>query len=487
MKVGIIAAALAVGSLGPGSATASVLGSVDPAQVPAGPAAHAQATSTGAITLAVVLIAINALFVAAEFALVRARPARLRALAREGDRGAAGALGLVERLTDTLAVCQVGITLCGLALGYIGEPAFAHMLTWVFSRVLDPLPGAERFALPLSIGASFLLVTVLLVVLGEIVPKRIAVGSAERIAALLSLPIRVFALAFKPLVWALNGLSRATLRLFGLDVQAKEAGHSRDEIRQLLALSMRSGEFGTVEATLLDNLFRFSKRRARDAMVPRARVIALDLSQPVPSLLALARNEGYSRYPLIERDLDHVVGIVLVKELANLPPTAATSDLRRITRPALIVPDTLSLDRLLRRFQAERAHFAVVADEYAAVVGIVTLEDVLEELVGELRDEFDVEEQDPVRPLPGGGFALDPALPVDRVLELVGDPPEPPEGVHTLAGLLQAELGRIPNTGDRVPFGAAHELVAAAVQGTRILRVELLPHSPPPKTTTTFP
>lgn len=428
-----------------------------------------------AIAVAVALVGANALFVMAEYALVRVRPSRLQELAQRGGRRAALALRLVRRLDESISICQVGITLCGLGLGYLAEPAFARVLTLAFGGLLVRITGTPaRLLEPASLALSFLIVTFLLVVLGELIPKRLTIAETERVALATAGPLRVFGFVAWPLVVLLNGAARWLVRLLRLERSAEDATHSREEILQLLVMSAQRGQLGTLEFSLLENLFRFSRRRARDAMVPRGRVLALDLSRPAAEAVARARNEGYSRYPLIEGDLERVVGIVHVKDL---PPAgdASEADLRRIARLPLIIPDTLSLERLLRRFQLERAHMAVVADEYGAVVGIVTLEDVLEELVGELRDEFDAEEQDQVRVRSGGGWILDPTLPLDRAAELVADPPEPPEGIHTLAGLLQSELGRIPEPGDRIPFGADHELVAAAVQGTRILRVELVP------------
>lgn len=423
-----------------------------------------------AIALAIALVAANALFVMAEYALVRVRPSRLEELAERGGHRAQQALALVSRLDESISICQVGITLCGLGLGYLAEPAFAS----VFARALAPAADAlGPFARTASLAISFLLVTFLLVVAGELIPKRLTIAATERVALGTAVPLRLFGLLAWPLVKLLDGTAQAAARLLRLD-RAEDAGHSRDEILQLLYMSAQRGQLGSMEFNLLENLFRFSRRRARDAMVPRGRVVALDVTRPAAEIVARARAEGYSRYPLIEGDLDRVVGILHVKELPEGDPSP---DLRKLARPPLIIPDTLSLERLLRRFQVERAHLAIVADEYGAVVGIVTLEDVLEELVGELRDEFDSEEQDQVRPRPGGGWVLDPALTLDRAAELVEDPPELPEGIHTLAGLLQSELGRIPEPGDRVSFGGDHDLVAAVVQGTRILRVELVPRA----------
>lgn len=436
-------------------------------------ASHDWLPTAAAIAGALLLVLANALFVAAEFALVRVRPGRLRELSAKGSRRAARALHLVEHLDQALSVCQVGITLASLALGWLGEPAFAS----IFEFLLGPAePWLGTVALSASLGLSFLFITFLHVVLGELVPKTVAIVLAEKVALGVSLPLRLFWIASWPLVALLNFSARQILRPFPIgDVEEAEA-HGREELRQILRRSLKQGRLGAIDVALLDNIFRFANRRVREIMVPRARVVALDAGKPVAELLERIREEGFSRYPLVEGDLDNVIGMIHVKDLLQ-PLIAGESrvDLRRLARPCPVVPETLTADRLLRTFQQSRAHLAAVADEYGGTAGIVTLEDVLEELVGELRDEFDLGEQDPIRPRSGGGWVLDPLLPLDRLAELVPEPPPAPPGVHTVAGLMQERLGRLPRAGDRIPFGPGHELVATVVQGTNLLRAELVP------------
>ncbi len=433
-----------------------------------------------ALGAALFLVAANGMFVAAEFALVRARPSRLEALARAGNRRAARALAQVRRLDDGLSVCQVGITLASLALGWLGEPAFGAL----FALAFDPLASwIGPAALSLSLGAAFLFITFLHVAFGETAPKFLAIARPERILMWISLPLQVFWYAATPLVFLLNGSAEALLRPFGYRTLEESSGHTLEDIRQLLRASARRGTIGPVVVDLADNLVRFAGRRARDIMVPRARVVALDADLPAAEVLRLIREEGYSRYPVVEEnDLDRILGILHVKDLfrglgagGEVP---GGFDLRALARRPRIVPETLPVGRLLRLFQQSRGHMAVVADEYGGTAGIVTLEDVLEELVGELRDEFDAGETDEITPLPGGGWRLDAVLPVRRAAELVSSPPDIPPEVHTLAGYVQSLLGRIPRAGDRVPFGRAHELVVAVAEGPRILRLELRPLPP---------
>ncbi|MBP7147343.1 MAG: HlyC/CorC family transporter [Acidobacteria bacterium] len=440
---------------------------------------HAEPQSLGAsllfVAAALVLVGANALFVAAEFALVSVRPGRLRALVRQGNRRAARALYLVQHLDATLSVCQVGITLASLGLGWLGEPAFAKLFAALFSPAASWIGPA---ALSASFVAAFLLITMLHVVLGELVPKSVAIALAEPVAVNLAFPLRAFWLASWPLVALLNRSAWLILKPFGLARAGTETmPHSAEEIRTILARSALHGQIGALQAALVENLFRFARGRARDVMVPRSRVVALDLTRPLPELLARVQEEGYSRYPLMLEDLDHLVGILHVKDLFPALAAGTTPDLRKMARPPLVVPENLRLERLLLMFQQARSHMAIVADEYGGTTGIVALEDVLEELVGELRDEFDVGEVDPVRARPGGGFILDPGLPASRAAELVRSAPEVPENVHTVAGLLQSELGHVPKAGEKVPFGD-HELVASAVHGTRVTEVQLVPTAP---------
>ena len=439
---------------------------------------HTSAGLSGvpALVLAVALVALNGFFVAAEFALVRTRPERLRPLAARGDRRAARALALVDRLNEALSICQVGVTFCSLALGYVAEPAFAKIFAAglrALGASAAALAALQTLAAPIAVAASFLLMTFLLVVAGELLPKQLAIGAAERTALALAAPLALCGVVFRPFVALLNGAARLALRAVRSKPPAGNHRRSLEDLRQILFLSAQDGELNPLETKLLHNFFRFVRGQARDAMVPRARVRTFDRRDDPREALARARRFGFSRFPLVDGDLDRLLGVVHVKDLIRTGE--ALPSLAEVARPALVVPDALPLERLLRRFQAERTHLAVVADEFGAAVGIVTLEDVLEELVGEMRDEFDAAEQDQIRPRPEGGFALDPALPLDRAAELVSDAPPAPEGVRTVAGLLQSRLGRIPAAGDRVPFGERHDLVVAAANGTRVLRIDLVP------------
>jgi CBS domain containing-hemolysin-like protein len=428
------------------------------------------------VGLALLVVGLNGFFVAAEFALVRVRPSRLRALAKRGSRRAQVADRLAHNLDETLSVCQVGITLTSLALGWIGEPVFATLMRRLLGPA-DPLLGT--LAPAASMVTAFVAITFLHVVLGELVPKSIAIALAERVAIALAAPLRLCQVALYPLVLLLNPSARAVLRPLNLGDASEHADPGLDELKLLLQRAQERGTIGAGQALLIENLFPFAARRAREVMVPLSRVVMLDVTQPWPELRRTIEREGYSRFPLHSGDADRISRVLHIKAL--LPALGVgrdPGDLMALAQPAPVIPQTLSLERLLTQLQSTHAHMAVVANEYGNTVGIITLEDVLEELVGELRDEFDAEEVDPIRPRPDGGYLLDPAVALDRALDLIGDAPELPEGVHTVGGLLQAELGRVPVAGDHVPFGSRHNLVAVSVQGPRILEVALVPSTP---------
>ena len=424
--------------------------------------------------LAVALLVLaNALFVAAEFALVKVRPSKLREMAATGNGRAKVAAFMAENLDATLSVCQVGITLASLGLGWLGEPAFGALMERLFAPT-EPWLGA--LSLTLSVGSAFFLITFLHVVLGELVPKTVAIDVAERVALAVAWPLRAFWIISWPLVVTLNGTARLILRALNFRLGREGSAHSIDEIRQLVVLSAHHGEIELREKELIENLLRFTELTAQDVMVPRSRVAWIDLQAPLETTLQVVREEEFSRYPLCDGDLEHVLGVLHVKALFRAVRSGGEGiNLRKLARRPLMLPGTMDLEALLRRFQADRGHLAIVLDEYGAVSGIVTLEDVLEELVGELRDEFDAEELDEARPRPGGGWILDPVFAVERARELVPDAPPIPEEIHTVAGLMQAELGRLPREGDRIDFGPGHVLEAKLVEGARLLRIDLIP------------
>jgi CBS domain containing-hemolysin-like protein len=351
------------------------------------------------LLLAALLIAGNFFFVAAEFAITRARPTEVAELASQGTRGAASLKHAVDHLDAYLSACQLGITLCSIGLGLAGEPAFAHLL----APVLEPLGRfAGVGAAVVSFAVAYTLLSTLHVVVGELAPKSLAIARTRPTGLALAPPMRLFYVATKPAVDLLNWLGNLVLRPFGIP-PASEAGHaphSEGELRHLVRESRHEGLIDPEEHEFTDNVFTFGDRRASQAMVPGPRVELLSTDQSVADAVALAAEASHTRFPLCEPGggLDAAVGLVHVKDLLRASRRDGDGDLRALARPLRRVPATTMLDDLLEELRRHRQHMAVVVDEHGAAVGAITLEDVLEEIVGDIEDEFDAD-----RPRPHSG------------------------------------------------------------------------------------
>ncbi len=427
------------------------------------------------VLLALGLVFLNAFFVATEFAIVKVRDTRIEELVSLGVKRAAATREVLRNLTAYLSACQLGITIASLGLGWVGEPAFA--------RLIEPLlpgtgPGKSIATHSAALTLAFLLIMFLHVVLGEQAPKTIAIERAEGIALVVSRPIRIFHACFFPLIWLLNGAASLSVRLLGLTPPAEASvAHSEEELRMVLAMSRRSGLLSSRHAQLLENALDFADRTVRQIMVPRGDIAYLDVNRTNSENLSVARKGGHTRYPLCDGDLDHVVGVVNIKDLFLTPPeTGETSDLRRLAREPLLFPESLELERALALFQKRHLHLGVVIDEYGGTSGIVTLEDVLEELTGEIQDEFDVEPPKVVD-LADGRMSVDATLPRDEVEERLGIREDIEEEVDTLGGMVLARLGRIARAGDVVELGG-RRIEVTRTRGRRIVSLLVYPPGP---------
>jgi len=412
------------------------------------------------------LIVLNAFLVAAEYAFVRVRTTRLEALRESGSRRAASALGLARRLDSTLATTQVGITLASLGIGWTGEPGFASLLEPVLGAV-----GLHAWLHPIAFGVAFLVITLLTVVLGELVPRAIGIQSAERIALLAADPLRLLRRLLFPMVALTNRCALAVLRLAGLPAGfVSETVHTEEELRAILALSHDRGHLTRVGRDILEKALGFSRLTARQIMVPRPDVVWLSTARAAAENLQVARSSGYTRFPLCDGDLDRVVGIVHIKDLL---PAQGPIDLAAVTRAPIVVPETATADRLLRVFQRRALHMAIVVDEYGGTSGIVTLEDVLEEIVGEVRDEFD-EEPPPAVRAGEGRLHVPGSARLAEIAKLLGASDEAGESeVDTVAGYVQDRLGRMAREGDHVVLGE-YVLRVDQVRGNRIVSLTAL-------------
>jgi CBS domain containing-hemolysin-like protein len=430
-----------------------------------------QALSPGwGMILGLLLVALNGFFVAAEFALVKVRPTQLEPLVDEGIRRAKLARHMLRHLDAYLSATQLGITLASLALGWIGEPAFA----WIIHPLLTPFVGSNPPLLhSISVTMSFLVITVLHIVLGEQAPKTIAIRKAESAALLVAFPLYFFYKITYPVIWLLNQASNRLLKLIGVPPAAEgELVHDEEELRLLLS-SSKDSQLSTQKRELLDNIFELSHRVARQIMLPRQDVIYLSTERALAENLRLARRSGHTRFPLCEGDLDHVIGLIHIKDIFHRerPLTSLTE----VAREIAFVPETLELDRLLKRMRTERFHLAAVIDEYGGVSGIVTLEDVIEEIVGSIQDEFDVERPELVEK-GEGVYQVSGGMLVEDLEEALGvEFSERDE--DTIGGVVLSELGRNPAVGDRVELGPV-TIEVIEVQLNRVATVRIIVHQP---------
>jgi CBS domain containing-hemolysin-like protein len=425
---------------------------------------------TLSLLLAFFLVALNGFFVAAEFALVKVRSTRIEELAQKGGVQARAARRAVRQLDAYLSASQLGITLASIGLGYVAEPAFAHLLrpllvqSGAFSR------GASHV---IAITLALVISTFLHIVFGEQAPKWLAIQRSERTTLWVALPLDFFYRVFKGPIWVLNHAALLVLRPFGLGTTSEhEVGHSEEEIRMILTGSHRSGHLKDSELDLVQHVFEFADKEARDIMVPRVDMAYLSTTWPLEKNLEVVNEHGFTRYPLCEGDADHVIGMVHVKDLLQLRETASP-DVRRIMRGILMVPETKSIDQLLREFQYRKMHMAVVLDEYGGTAGIVTLEDVLEEIVGEIQDEFEHEEPE-IQALDPNTFLVQGKVSLSDLredLKLDVDP----NGADTIGGYVLDVLGTIPEPGATVQAdGFMIEVLAMEGQRIRKLRLRRL-------------
>ena len=419
------------------------------------------------VALALALVVVNAFFVAAEFAMVRVRATRVATLAAEGHWQARLVAALQRRLDVFLSATQLGITLSSLGLGWIGEPAFAHLLVPLFAALGIE---SERVIENTSIAVAFATITVLHIVLGELAPKSFAIRFTERVALWVAPPMRLFQLLFAPALWLLHRASRGTLALLGMTAETSgDLAHSEEELRILLAESHRVGVLSGAKRELLENVIDYTERTARHVMVPRADIAYLSLARSLEENLAVVTQTAATRYPLAATDVDHVVGMVHVKDLFNRRDQLRSSeDLAALKREILFVPETRPLDALQKDFQQRRTHMAIVVDEYGGTSGLVTLEDVIEEIVGEIQDEFDREPPN-VEETPQG-LVFDGLMLVDDVAERLGVKLAETADVSTLGGFVTAQVGRMPRPGDRVAV-EGYDLSVAEVKGRRVTKV----------------
>jgi CBS domain containing-hemolysin-like protein len=423
-----------------------------------------------------VLVAANALFVAAEFSLVAARRTRMEALIRRGDRRAQAALAVMQNITRYISGTQLGITLTSLGLGWVGEPALAEPLSRLFAG-LPPLVSVAA-AHGAAVTLAFVLITFLHVVLGELVPKGLALLYPETLGRWLARPLTLFTTVTNPFIWMLNNSATGLLRLFGArPMSERERVHSPEEILMLVQQSRRTGHLDAQDARMIEGVFEFSEKNARDVMTPRTQMVALPLSLSLSEAADRVAAAGRSRYPVYKESLDDIVGTVHAKDILRAIRSGGTdATLQTILRPPLLVPGTREVEDVLADMKRQKIHLAIVLDEYGGTAGLVTMEDLLEEIVGQIYDEYD-------RAEPGGRPSVVGAVPVISGSMEVGDVNRvyglriDDTDYTTIGGVVFGALGRLPKPGDRVELsGATFEVIE--MEGRRVGKVRITRPAP---------
>ena len=418
------------------------------------------------IAVIVVLLVLNGYFVAVEFALVRSRRTRLQAMVRAGDPLARFALAASGNLARVLSASQLGITLSSLGLGWTAESALGQTFAAFFRSL--PLPVEE--SLRVSIGAivALLVATYFQVVFGELAPRAVALNRPEQVAKWLAPPFLAFAWVVSPFTSFLTYSAAGVLRVFGQSTKIqREPVHSPDELRMLVEQSEEQGALETTDAEMLGKVFEFSEKKARDVMTPRTAIVAMTADASLDDALEVVEEAGFSRYPVFDDTVDNIVGMLHVKDLLGvLREKLDEFTVRDIMREVHVVPGSREVEEVLSDFKKRKEHMAIVLDEYGGTAGLVTMEDLLEEIVGEILDEYDDALEAPGSPAPGGLIVVPGATTVREVNETYGLS-VPEEDYTTLGGYVFGVLGRLPVVGDRASGGKA-TFIVRAMEGRRI-------------------
>ena len=421
-----------------------------------------------ALLAAIFLLGLNGFFVLAEFALVRIRKTRLEELAQRGDKRASLALKMVSRLDSYLSAVQLGVTLASLGLGWLGEPAVA---AYIEPLVFQYFPGSTIVLQSVGFLLSFSIVTFVTVVLGELIPKNVAMQKTETMLLWCVWPLYIFHQLGWPIITLFDRSARILLNMMGIEpAKDGDVAHSEEELRMIVSASRRGGVLDQMESELIDNVFDFADLMAREIMIPRRDMVCLFVDDPYEDNLRLVMETAHTRYPLCRGDKDHVLGMVHIRDLMNYNGTRHEKpELTSVMREVLMVPEGMSVAKLLQLMRHKRIHLAVVVDEYGGTAGLVALEDVIEEIVGNIQDEHDKPVEPEIQRMPDGAFQFDGGVLLDDVLKLLNIRMDEHEE-DTLGGYIFGMLGRQPAKGDQVEIGE-YQFRVLKTDGFRILRV----------------
>ncbi|MEK4851883.1 hemolysin family protein [Paenibacillus sp. FSL H7-0756] len=417
------------------------------------------------VGLIILLVLLNGFFVSVEYAMVKVRSGRIESLIEEGSKRALAARNIVHNLDGFLSACQLGVTLASLALGWLGEPAVATIV----GPLVRGLGFDETTVFVISLIIAFMFITVLHIVLGELAPKTIAVNKAEAVLLLTAGPMNVFYRIMFPFIWVVNGLARGLLRIFRLTPASELAtAHTEEEIRILMQESNKSGLIDNTEMTLVDNIFGFADTMAREIMIPRTEMICLNTHLETEENLEIAFDGMRTRYPVCDGDKDHILGFIHIKDMIR----EKALSYNELIRPILTVPESIQISSLLKVMQRAKTQIAILIDEYGGTSGMVTLEDIMEEIVGEIQDEFD-EERPGIEQLGEDEYSVDGLMLIEEINDKLGIHMET-DDYDTIGGWLYSKLEVSPPQKDQSIEFDNHLFVVEETDNKRISRIKLL-------------
>ncbi|WP_407401527.1 hemolysin family protein [Chryseobacterium sp.] len=411
------------------------------------------------LLLALLLVLLNGFFVAAEFSIVKVRYSQIQLKAAEGDSMAKQAEHIIKHLDEYLSATQLGITLASLALGWVGESALHHIIGDFFTYANINL--AETTVTTISLVLSFLLITVMHIVFGELIPKSIAIRKSEATTMAIAVPLRVFYTVFKPFIWLMNGMSNSFLRLIKVHPASDHDIHSTEELQLLVKQSADSGEIEEENYEIIKNAFDFTDYSAKQIMVPRQNITSIDIEENIEDIMNKIMDSGYSRLPVFESSIDNIIGVFytkeIIREFVKRKGAITHDDLRRLMRESFFVVGSKKISDLLKIFQQKKQHLAIVIDEFGGTEGVVTLEDILEELVGEIQDEEDDEEK-LVDKVGDNTYWVKATQPLDEINESLPKklPLSEDSEYNTLAGFILHELEEIPEENQEFTLESYH-------------------------------
>ena len=418
------------------------------------------------------LLFVNGFFVAAEFALVKVRKTRLEQLCNEGNISAKRALKLVNNTNKMLAAAQLGVTIASIALGWVAEATIVQLILPIIK--LLPFLNTTLTAHVIAVPISFIIVTYFHVLLGEQLPKCLALTHPDKMALWVSAPMDLFITLFKPFVWLLMISSDKLLCAFNVKTDDASLVHSTEELDMLVDASYNEGVLNETEAEMLHNMFKFSDLMAKQVMNPRTDMICVPNDISYEELTAFALENQYTRYPVYEENIDKILGFIHVKDLYSLSMNNEKYSLEKILRPILLVPETMTLDNLIMEFKNSHGQMAVVVDEFGGTSGLITLEDVLEEIIGEVQDEFDEEEEVDIKEISENTYIANAMMRIDEFVEFfdLDETLLEEDDVETIAGLVVKILGRIADVGDKVSLNGL-TFTVIEIDGARVTKLEV--------------